>query len=547
MLLAAVLPAAVLPAAVLFAFPGRAAGGDGSRILAGYRAAVTEAELESWLQYRGEAAAVDRELALRELILTRTLAEEALRLGLDREPAVRIELELKEAALARPLLHAQVNAAIHFSEQEVEAKYQAIKDTYTRPRRVRLRNIFKRYPPGADAGAKAAARRQTEDPRRRLLEGADFARTAEAESDSQTRLQGGLLGNIRPGTFGPEVDAVAMAMEDGQISDILAGADGLTIFYCERILEKVVRGADEMREISRQLLANRAYREDWARLEKSLLRAAAPVYHWQAPEQDPGTVFVEYTGGSLSVAEARLLAAGRRSAKMLSELPREKVVAAVERFLTRKMMLREVYVRGLADRDFEARRVAARRQILATKALADLIQERLVPPTEEEIAALHRDRPQDFVRPLHYRLAVIALPLEPGGVRETYRRGELIAHRLETGELSFEQAARRHSSDPSAAAGGDIGWLSRWAVPRRFGIDFLRALKRLEKGQRSDLVQSEDTLWILELREVEEERPMTLEEARTAAENRLGNQRVKALEAEVVDEWLEKLGIELGR
>ncbi len=520
---------------------------DGSRILAGYRAPVTEAELESWLQYRGETAPVDRELALRELILTRTLAGEALRLGLDRAPAVRVELELKEAALARPLLHARVNAAIHFSEQQVEAKYQAIKDTYSRPRRLRLRNIFKRYPPDADAEAKAVVRRQMEDLHRRLLEGADFAQMAEAESDSQTRLQGGLIGNVRPGTLRPEVESVAMAMEAGEISDILAGAEGLTIFFCEQILEKVVRGPDEMREISRQLLENRAYKEDWARLEKSLLRAAAPVYNRQAPEQDPGTVFVGYTGGSLSVAEVRVLAAGRRSAKKLSELPREKVVEAVERFLTRKMMLREVYVRGLADRGFEAKRVATRRQILAAKALAHLIQERLVPPTGEEIAALHRDQPQDFIRPLHYRLAVIALPLEPNGMRETYRQGELIVHRLGTGELSFEQAARRHSHDPSAAVGGDAGWVSRWAVPGRFGIDFLRALLRLEPGERSDLVASEGILWILELRGVEEERPMTFEEARTAAENRLGNQLVRALEAEVVGEWLEKLEIEIAR
>ncbi len=534
----------MLLAAVLLALPGRAAGGDGSRILAGYRAPVTEAQLESWLQYRGEAAPADRELALRELILTRTLAGEALRLGLDREPAVRVELALKEAALARPLLHAQVNAAIHFSDEEVEAKYQAIKDTYTRPRRVRLRNIFKRYPPDAGTEAKAAVRRQMEDLHRRLLEGANFAQTAEAESDSQTRLQGGLIGNVRPGQLRPEVESVAFAMEAGEISDVLTGPEGLTIFYCEQILEKVVRGPEEMREISRQLLENRAYKLDWARLEKSLLEAAAPVYHRQAPEQDPGTVFVEYAGGSLSVAEARVLAAGRRSAKTLAELPRDNVVAAVERFLTRKMMLREILVRGLADRAFEAKRVATRRQILAAKALAHLIQERLVPPTGEEIAALHRDRPQYFVRPLHYRLAVIALPLGPD-VRETYRRGELIVHRLETGELSFEQAARRHSSDPSATAGGDAGWVSRWAVPGRFGIDFLRALKRLEKGERSDLVQSERTLWILELRDVEEERPMTFEEARTAAENRLGNQRVKALEAEVVGEWLEKLEIEI--
>ncbi len=527
--------------AVLLSTPALADGG--SPVLATFRNPVTEAELESWLRHLGQAATADRARALQELILTRTLADEALRLGLDREPASRIELERKEAALARPLLHRQVNAAIHFSDEEVEAKYQSIKDTYTRPRRLRLRNIFKRYPPDASAEAKVAVRQQIEEIRRRLLEGADFAQLAEAESHSQTRLQGGLLGNVRPGTFRPEVDAIAMAMEAGQISEILSGPEGLTILYCEQVLEKVVRSPEEMREISRDLLANRAYKEDWARLEESLLGAAAPVYH--SPDPDPDAVFVEYTGGSLSRAEVRVLAAGRRSAKELSEIPREKAVQAVEHFLKKKMMLREVYVRGLSDGDFEAKRVATRRQILAAKALAHLIQERLVPPTGEEVEELYRGRGEDFVRPLHYQLAVIALPLDPDDVRETYRQGELIVHRIGSGELSFEEAARRHSHDPSADGGGNVGWVSRWAVPGRFGLDFLRALLRMEEGERSDLVEDEGILWILELRGIEEERPMTFEEARTAAENRLGNQRVKALEAELVDEWLEKLEIEI--
>ncbi len=535
----------LLLAVALAVIAGRPAlAEDGSRILASHRAPVTEAELEAWLRHRGEAASADRGTALRELILTRTLAGEALRLGLDRDPAVRIELALKEAALARRLLHAQVNAALQFSEQEVEAKYQAIKDTYTRPRRVRLRNIFKRYPPDAGAEAKAAVRRRMEDVRRRLLEGADFARLAEAESDSQTRLQGGLLGNVRPGTLRPEVDAVAMAMEAGQISDILAGPEGLTILYCEQVLEKVVRSPEEMREISRRLLANRAYEESWARLEESLLAAAAPSYHWQTPEPDPEAVLVEYAGGALSAAEVRVLAAGKRSERTLSEIPREKIVKAVERFLTQKMMLREAVARGLADAGFESERAASRRQILAAKALAHLIQERLVPPTVEEVEELYRSRRQDFVRPPHFRLAVIALPLEPD-LRDAYRRGELIVHRLGAGELSFDEAARRHSSHPSAEAGGEVGWVSRWAVPKRFGIDFLRALKRLQPGERSDLVASEGALWIFELRGVEGERPMTFEEASAAVEKRLGNQRVKMLEAEIVDEWMERLEIEI--
>ncbi len=548
---ASIIPAGastILLATILLA-TGPAAAGEEPRVLATYRRGVTEAELESWLGFT-DSRDEDRELAVRGMVLSRALAEEALRLGLDREPLIRLELERKDAAQVRPLLHRQVNDSIRFTDDEVEAKVRSGQGTYGLPRRVRLRNLFKRYPPDAGDEERAAVRARMEELRRRLVGGADFAAMAAAESDSQTRLQGGLLGNVRAGTLRADMEAVALALEAGEISDILAGPDGLTIFYCEQILEAKVPSPEEIRDIARQRLRNRAYYERWARLEQEMLEAAAPDYSWQVLAAEPHDetrstrTLVAYTGGVLSVAEVAAIVGGRE-APDLAEVPRETIVERVETHLKKIMMRREVVVRGLIDEAVDTRRALRRRQILAAKALAHLIQQRVTRPTGEQIEAYFHTHRDDYERPLHYRLAVIALPLDPDDVRATYRLGERLVHRLETGELSFEEAARRYSEDSSAEDGGDAGWVSRWAVPGRYGIDFLRALRAMEIGARSDVVLSEEILWIFELRGVEEERPMTLGEARIGVENRLGNQRVRVLEAEIVDRWMEKLGIEL--
>ncbi|MEM7587466.1 MAG: peptidylprolyl isomerase [Acidobacteriota bacterium] len=511
--------------------------------MASFRAPITQAELERWIQGYGDTAPEDRQQALRELILSRVLAGEAVRLGLDRDPATRVELVLKDAALVRPSLVRDVNAGIHVSDAEVEAKYQSIKDTYTRPRRVRLRNLFRRYPPDADAEDRAEVRRHMEELRRRLVAGEDFAELAAAESDSQTRLQGGLLGNVRPGTLKPEVDAVAMAMQPGEISEILAGSDGLTLLYCEQILPKVHRSPEELRDIARSLLERYSYQERWAAFEEQLLAKAGPVTDWTALEQDLDATLVTFTGGSLSVGQVRSRVAGRRSQARLAEFPRSRVEAAITRFVTQAMMLPEAAARGLIDAELEDRMAIKRREILASKALAYLIQQRLQPPTEAEIAALYRASPETFVRPPHDQLAVLSLRIDPSDPRPAYRLGERILHRLGLGELSFAEAARRHSDHPSATQGGEVGWVARRAISGRFGIDFMRALKRMKPGERSDLVASEGRLWIIELRAVEDQRTMTFEEARSSAEQRLGNQRVRQLEAEIVAEWLERLDI----
>ncbi len=164
----------ILLATILLA-TGPAAAGEEPRVVATYRRGVTEAELESWLGFtdsRGE----DRELAVRGMVLSRALAEEALRLGLDREPLIRLELERKDAAQVRALLHRHGDGSIRFTDEEVEAKVRSGQGTFGLPRRVRLRNLFKRYPPDAGDEEKAAVRARMEELRRRLVGGADLPR-----------------------------------------------------------------------------------------------------------------------------------------------------------------------------------------------------------------------------------------------------------------------------------------------------------------------------------------------------------------------------------
>ncbi len=533
--------------AALLLFSGwPATAGESPRVLASYRSTVTEAELEDWLEFRREAASVDRELALRDLVLTLSLASEAVRLGLDRRPEVRIELERKRTALATAALRRDVNESIAIDDEQAEAKYQEIKDTYTHPRRVRLYNLFKRYPLDATGADKQAVLEKMERLRQRLLAGEDFGQLAEQESDSQTRFQKGLLGNVPAGTFPPEVDRVAMALEAGEISEILQGKDGLTILYCEKILDKVVRSPENLRQIARNLLEKRAYKSAWAELEAALSAAAAPSYHWQvldAEPPDPGATLVEHAGGRLSVAEATALLSTRAAADP-TQLSREQVRQRIDKHLLASMSLQEADRRGLTERDdLTKKRLWSRRLVLASHARIHLVGEQLETPVEDDVRQYYEAHRDDFSRPAVYDLAAIQLPLEKAGDLESHRHGELVVHRIRSGETSFEDAARRHSQHPTAAGGGRLGPTSRWVLPHRFGFNVLRAVMRLQAGEVSDLVVEGGSLWILRLDGVEEARPMTWDEARTGAENKLMTQRARALEAQVLDEWMAELEI----
>ena len=508
---------------------------------------VGEEELASWLAHGPPGRAEDRDAAFGEVLLVRAFSEEALRLGLDRRPATKMEILTAEGQLAMSELRRHVNASIEVSAEEAEAKYRAIKDTYTLPRRVRLRNLFKRFPLEASEGEKAELRAAMEALRGRVLEGADFAELAEAESESQTRLQGGLLGNVRAGTLRPRIDRVAMAMVEGEVSEVLEEPEGLTLLYCERVLPKVHRTPEELREIARNLLESAAWRADWAAMEALLLRRAAPEWRWRAlaagdGSVDPEAVLLETTGGSLTVAEVAALVAPRGIDRMVA-LGTEQIESRARPHLRRWMAIEEVAVRGLKSEALAGRARWKRLGILASKAIAEEVGRRLLPVTDADAEALYRAEPERFQRSAHYRLGVIALPFDAADPRPAYELGQRLVASLSAGEASFPDLARRYSREPSAESGGDSGWLSRRALPRVVGIDGLRAILRLAPGGRSGWVRDDEAslLRLIELRGYEEARPLAWEEAREAARNLVGQRRAEALQAKVTAEWLERL------
>ena len=84
--------------------------------------------------------------------------------------------------------------------------------------------------------------------------------------------------------------------------------------------------------------------------------------------------------------------------------------------------------------------------------------------------------------------------------------------------MSFEQAAAESSVHPSAATGGNLGWLDPWQLTR-VGPAVAKVVPTLEPGELSDVVQQPapatggSTLWILRLMAIRPSRPMSFQEA----------------------------------
>ena len=166
-------------------------------------------------------------------ILLRQAAE---RTGLAEEPAVLRGLEFQRTSfLAELYVRERLNERI--TPETVEAEYVARYLNAPKPTQYKARHIL--VPDEAEAAEIAALAK---------AEGADFAELAKTRSKGPSAPVGGDLGWFEEGQMVPEFQAVAFALELGQVSDPVQTQFGWHVIKLEETRERPAPTLDEVRE-----------------------------------------------------------------------------------------------------------------------------------------------------------------------------------------------------------------------------------------------------------------------------------------------------------
>lgn len=137
-------------------------------------------------------------------------------------------------------------------------------------------------------------------------------------------------------------------------------------------------------------------------------------------------------------------------------------------------------------------------------------------PTEEELARYWEAHQDKFTAPEQVKLSVILLGVVPSSPQakwdEAQAEGAAMLKRLREG-ADFEELARQHSSDSSAAKGGDMGYQHKGMLPEPAQL----ALDKLQPGEVSEAVVLLEGVAIFRLDERRPARLNPLDAVRTRA------------------------------
>jgi peptidyl-prolyl cis-trans isomerase C len=224
---------------------------------------VTEREFSAFLaqapaQAQGfYASPQGRRLLADELVKLKSLEQEAHRLRLEEDPDTRTRLGMTRTnilaglalrKLVPPMTDAKLRAEYEKERRNLES--------------VELSHILVAYqggqvPPRSGKPLPLpAAMERARSIAARVKGGADFAATASRESDDvNSARSGGALGPVSGGALPPDLDAVAMGLQTGQVSDPVRSDFGIHIFKAGR------RTAQPFEQI-REALAQRIERQE---------------------------------------------------------------------------------------------------------------------------------------------------------------------------------------------------------------------------------------------------------------------------------------------
>ncbi len=197
---------------------------------------------------------------------------------------------------------------------------------------------------------------------------------------------------------------------------------------------------------------------------------------------EQGKVLATYDGGA--VTEAEFLKAVHSMPEHIRAVAQEKKSEFLDSFVTERLLLQEAESKGvqhLADVQDVLRQ--SRNRILVTKLIEQEVEKKLE-VTDAEVKAYYEKHTAEFVVPYRLRASHIL-------VRDR-QEAEALLVRIKAGEL-FEELAKKYSMDPTAAKGGDLGYVRKGQlIP-----EVEEALFGLKAGDLSEVIQSKFGFHIL--------------------------------------------------
>lgn len=409
------------------------------------------------------------------------------------------------------------------AEQELEAYYQTNKEQFLLPARAVVNEI--RIPVEQD---EAVAREQADNTLVRLRSGEAFA--AVALEVSQTPLvEGGLT--VVKGQRDPAYDEVVFNLDEGETSAAFQAGDAFYIVWLHSKEPERQQSLDEVRaQVQQAVQAQKEAAWFEEKANQTLLTIDGRRYtvgeFWREYRELPAPFIFDYQG-----------TAGRQ--------------ALAERLIERLLLVEDSYDQLLeADNQVELEEI--RLDVLAQMMEQEEVDDQ-IEITDEELRVHYEQDKAQLVEPPQARIRQIMI--RSGQTEDEYQRAwekadeayQKLAPGLFQAGADFAEVAREYSEDElTAAQGGEApGWIgeSQDLLSELVEHPFHQQVLRLAEGEISRPFEWNGAIYIVQVLERTEPKPLSFEETKEMLREELRLQKHQELEVQLSERLLEQFNV----
>lgn len=403
-------------------------------------------------------------------------------------------------------------------ESEIVAYYETHREELRRPARRTVWNIFRRHgetPENTRPDEIEAYLRQLKDA---FEQGETFSALAREHSHSETRLRGGLVGNLNEGRLPKRLEKIVESLGEGEVSDPVPVRGGAVLLYVTGVTEGADLSLNEARrQVRRLVIAEKIAAQQQLRAstvevpENARILSAAELLSALEDSPDQPVLAVE----DLELTGERLLRlAGlpeNAAVGSLGEDAKNGLVELYETQLQEKLFIHSL--RQSTDPDDVALREEAHQNLLEDARtrvidwhLRDEMQSR-VDADPAKLKTYYEDNLPLYQTPLQFTLHSWDVPFDANPPQQMQRLEKLRAQ-LVAGEIDLAAA--------QADLGGEVralGTLSLQELANEIPKKAQEYLLQVDESGYSVPFQQDDALHVLWLEERHEPRDESYEEA----------------------------------
>ena len=369
-------------------------------------------------------------------------------------------IEQRDAALTSAYYRRLIGQT-EVTDAEIDLAIASEEPAAETSRQFTLYNIYRRHRDPANPGETVSFLNQL---RVRINAGETFGSIAREYSDSETRLNDGLIGQLPANKLPQRLREATADLENGEISEPIMVRGGAVLLKIENSSSAIGPNPKAIREAMRRKLTEARVREaietrnagQMIPVDAVLLTTEQLFSQLDGEESD--RVIFDLGGQKISVAEFRKMTGLENSGKV-ADLPQERLDQLKELYLRLKQQ-RLLIMSLLASEDSDE--IELREQLeqpLQKERLARLvdkqIQEDMWRSVDENPATLERffrDNSHHYQTPLRFKLQILNLPFDQDPTAQIANL-EALRNQAPTGNDSLKLVAERMGGSIE-----DLGW-----------------------------------------------------------------------------------------